>query len=152
MDCARVDLTSLSTCCLIASSQLLRMLPGKELRRSRNSRRNWALGLFGELIEITLRGCRCRPDYLEPRGSSGAASCASGFSQKSEHAQQHSDMPPRGCILGTRCLSGPLANSTEGNIILAQLFIQRIIKFIDEQSDTAIDILLAVFFVFLQLE
>ena len=147
-----MDLTSLSRCCLIASSQLLRVLPGKELRRSRNSRRNWALGLFGELIEITLRGCRCRPDYLEPRGSSGAASCASGFSQKSEHAQQHSDMPPRGCKLGTRCLSGPLANSTEGNIILAQLFVQCIIKFIDEQSDTAIDSLLTVFFVLLQLE
>lgn len=100
----------------------------------------------------TLRGCRCRPDNLEPEGSSGTASWASGFSHGGELAQQHSDRPTRNYKLGTRRISGPLANTTEGYLILAQLLIERIIEFTDQHTDTAVDILLAVFFDFLQLE
>ena len=71
---------------------------------------------------------------------------------KCEHAQQRSDTPPRGYKLGTRYLSGLLANTTEGSFILAQLLIQRIIELIGEQTDTAVDILLPVLFALLQLE
>ena len=48
--------------------------------------------------------------------------------------------------LGTRRISGPLANTTEGNIILAQLLIERIIEFVNEQTNSTIYVFLAVFF------
>ena len=80
------------------------------------------------------------------------ASWASGFSQQGEHAQQRSDMPSRGYKLGTRRISGPLANITEGYLILAQLLITRIIKFVDEHPDAVINVFLAVLFGLLHLE
>jgi hypothetical protein len=54
--------------------------------------------------------------------------------------------------LGTRRISGPLANTTEGNLILAQIFIERIIKFIDKHTNSVVDIILAMFFNLLQFE
>ena len=69
-----------------------------------------------------------------------------------EHAQQHSDVPPRGYKLGTRFLSGLLANTTEGSYILAQMAIQRIIEFIDKQTNTAVNVFLAVLLILLQAE
>ena len=63
---------------------------------------------------------------------------ASGFSHQGEHAQQQSDMLSRSYKLGTRRISGPLANTTEGYMILAQLLVERIIEFVDEQTNSTI--------------
>ena len=63
-----------------------------------------------------------------------------------EHAQQHSDLPPRSRKLGTRHLSGLLANTTEGDIILAQMLAQCIIEFIGEQTNPAINPFFTMFF------
>ena len=99
------------------------------------------------MLDLYREACgRTLAPRLEPKGSSGTASWASGFSHYGEHAQQQSDRPPRSYKLGTRRISGPLANTTEGNFILAQLLIQRIIKFVDEHANAIIYIFLAVFF------
>ncbi len=55
-------------------------------------------------------------------------------------------MPTRSYKLGTRRISGPLANTTEGYLILAHLLIKRIIEFVDEQTNSTIHVFLAVFF------
>lgn len=59
---------------------------------------------------------------------------------------------PRGHKLGTRYLSGQLANTTEGNFILAQLLAKCIIEFIGQHPDTLVEGFLAVLLVFLQSE